>query len=219
MHASDDENSAFTGQVVETVGKTRKQCPTRTTVHYRVCLWKLCDRGESHIDGCQELIAKSGTLLLVPVKRGLDIGGRLGPKADIAHSSRRRRRRFTSCQGIVSVSPRSIWSMRRSSSARWPGVRGSASGWLRRLSQRASISRRRSSGVSFSMSMAAPLMWICYALVVGATTGGTPKRIRTSDLQIRSLSLYPAELWAHEGREIVASREGRVNAARARVRA
>jgi hypothetical protein len=27
---------------------------------------------------------------------------------------------------------------------------------------------------------------------------GAPKRIRTSDLRIRSPALYPAELWAHK---------------------
>lgn len=32
---------------------------------------------------------------------------------------------------------------------------------------------------------------------------GTPKRIRTSDLRIRSPLLYPAELWAHAENEVL----------------
>ena len=31
-------------------------------------------------------------------------------------------------------------------------------------------------------------------------SNGTPRGIRTPDLQIRSLPLYPAELWAHRNK-------------------
>jgi hypothetical protein len=67
------------------------------------------------------------------------------------HSSRSIRAR-TSSQEWSLVRPRRYRSNRRSSSRRWASVRGTSSGESARLSQRAEMSRRRSSALSAWMS-------------------------------------------------------------------
>ena len=46
------------------------------------------------------------------------------------------------------------------------------------------------------------------AAVLFTVHDGTPRRIRTPSLLVRSQTLYPVELWAHLIRPFLAEREG-----------
>ena len=59
--------------------------------------------------------------------------------------------------------------------------------------------REQRTTILFALPKKGPL----FILSVGEGSGGTPRRIRTLNLSIRSAALYPVELWVHRNDELV----------------
>ena len=156
MHARHDDY-VFTHELIEDgVGEPSNERSPSVSVYDRIACWVRPDRAQCSSHRLEELVAEPSSLAFVPPIRRLDIRGGGRPK-DQVHSGLRIRR-TTSSHGIPVGPSWSKSSSRRSSSARWASVSGTASGVSQRLSQSSSTSWSRSAGVSFEISKAGRAM-------------------------------------------------------------
>jgi len=142
--------------VVESVGKSGQEDPSRIAVDYGICLRVAFQCRNGDVECVPEGRSEAFALGLVPVGSLFDVRFRRGRKEYRLHLERSRAR--TSGQGLPRVRPAltssSRASSRRSSSCRCSGDRGTFAGrWLRR-SHRSPRSSSCSSGERSSRLMA-----------------------------------------------------------------
>ena len=164
MHVRHDDDVFAHQPIEDRIRESSNESPSSTSVHDRIACWIRVDRAQCSPRRVEELAAQPGSSVFVPPIRRLNVrrGGR--PKDQIHPGSRIRR--TTSSHGIPVGPSRSRSSRRRSSSARWASVSGTASGVSQRLSQSSSTSCSRSAGVSLEISKA--------GLAIGAVSRGLP---------------------------------------------
>src|SRR5437879_2616958 len=153
VHAGYHDNEFVIDAKKDSIGKATQERPPGLPVYHRIPCGVSCEVIECRLKGPEKLFAKALSPALVPKKCFFDISGGRRTDEDGHQGVRLRIRRSTSSQGMPSGPSRSSSSRRLSSSSRCAFVSGTASGLAERLSHSSSRSRRRSSALSFAMSI------------------------------------------------------------------
>ena len=159
VHARDDDDRVTIDAVEETVREALEdENAPGFAMQNGIGFWMFENALPRRLERGQQLLAQARPLRLVPSIGVLDIRRSRWPDDDSLHRPRLRIRLRTSSQGMPTGPSRSRSSRRRSSSARWASVSGTASGAAARLSHSSSSRLSRSSGVSDAISTPRLLM-------------------------------------------------------------